>query len=50
MYLFLPLALSKFNLPNGTKVILKDSARVDVDADIFDELMRSSKVSLKVLV
>ncbi|XDV16209.1 hypothetical protein PO909_016025 [Leuciscus waleckii] len=42
-------ASSKFNLPNGSKVILKDSAGVDVDADIFDELVRSSKVSFKVL-
>lgn len=49
MYLFHPLASSKFNLPNGSKVILKDSAGVDVDADIFDELVRSSKVSFKVL-
>lgn len=40
-------ASSKFNLLKGTKVILRDSAGVDVDADIFDELVRSSKVSFK---
>ncbi len=30
-------------------MFLKDSAGVDVDADIFDELVRTSKVSFKIL-
>lgn len=30
-------------------MVLKDSAGVDVDADIFDELVRTSKVSFKIL-
>ncbi|RXN38196.1 hypothetical protein ROHU_001343 [Labeo rohita] len=40
---------AKFNLPHGANVVLKDSAGVDVDADIFDELVRTSKVSFKIL-
>ncbi|KAG7459331.1 hypothetical protein MATL_G00209520 [Megalops atlanticus] len=39
---------AKFNLPNGTDVDLKDSAGVDVAADVFDELLRSSTVSFMV--
>ncbi|XP_076149343.1 uncharacterized protein LOC143133466 [Alosa pseudoharengus] len=39
---------AKFNLPNESDVDLKDSSGVDVDADIFDELVRSAAVSFKV--
>ncbi|CAL9698554.1 unnamed protein product [Knipowitschia caucasica] len=39
---------AKFNLINESDVALKDSSRVDVDADIFDELVRSAAVSFKV--
>ncbi|XP_013855814.1 uncharacterized protein LOC106511603 [Austrofundulus limnaeus] len=38
----------KFSLASGVCLDLKDSSGVDVDADIFDELLRSSKVSFKV--
>ncbi|XP_051995024.1 uncharacterized protein LOC127652735 [Xyrauchen texanus] len=46
-YQFIQEAATKFNMPNGTNVVLKDSAEVDVDSDIFDELVRSSNVSFK---
>ncbi|ROL48390.1 hypothetical protein DPX16_4216 [Anabarilius grahami] len=46
---FIKEASAKFNLPYGANVVLKDSAGVDVDADIFDELVRTSKVSFKIL-
>ncbi|CAL8237228.1 unnamed protein product, partial [Arctogadus glacialis] len=36
------------DLLNGADVDLKDSSRVNVEADIFDELLRSAKVSFKV--
>lgn len=39
--------LAKFNLPGFTTLILKDSTRVEVDSDVFDELLKSSDVSLK---
>ncbi|XP_028420560.1 uncharacterized protein LOC114546094 [Perca flavescens] len=39
---------AKFNLPNEPDVNLQDSSGVDVDADIFDELVRSAAVSFKV--
>ncbi|XP_062396086.1 uncharacterized protein LOC134086912 [Sardina pilchardus] len=39
---------AKFSLPNEPDVNLKDSSGVDVDADIFDELVRSAAVSFKV--
>ncbi|CAL8383707.1 unnamed protein product [Arctogadus glacialis] len=39
---------AQFNLPNESDVDLKDSSGVDVDADIFDELVRSAAVSFKV--
>lgn len=39
--------LAKFNLPGFTSLILKDSAGVEVDSDIFDELLKSSEVSFK---
>ncbi|KAF4118756.1 hypothetical protein G5714_000807 [Onychostoma macrolepis] len=44
------LASAKFNLLHGANVVLKDSAGVDVDvdADIFDELVRTSKVSFQI--
>lgn len=42
------LVLAKFNLPGLTSLILKDSAGVDVDSDIFDEVLKSSDVSFKV--
>lgn len=44
------LVSAKFNLPNGADVYLKDSSGVDVDADIFDELLRSATVSLKAFI
>ncbi|XP_028300838.1 uncharacterized protein LOC114462305 [Gouania willdenowi] len=37
----------KFNLPESTTLILKDSTEVEVDPDIFDELLKSVQVSLK---
>ncbi|XP_030613062.1 uncharacterized protein LOC115799910 [Archocentrus centrarchus] len=40
---------AKFNLASGVSVDLKDSSGVDVDADIFDELLRSATVSFKVV-
>ncbi|KAK2907051.1 hypothetical protein Q8A67_006036 [Cirrhinus molitorella] len=46
---FIKEASAKFNLPHGANVVLKDSAGVDVDADIFDELVKTSKVSFKIL-
>ncbi|CAK6978521.1 uncharacterized protein LOC115799910, partial [Scomber scombrus] len=39
---------AQFNLLNGADVDLKDSSGVKVEADIFDELLRSAKVSFKV--
>ncbi|XP_019741240.1 uncharacterized protein LOC109525283 isoform X2 [Hippocampus comes] len=39
---------AKFNLPNGAHVDLKDSSGVDVDADIFDKLLKFAPVSFKV--
>lgn len=39
--------LAKFNLPGCTSLILKDSSGVEVDSDIFDELLKSSGVSFK---
>ncbi|KAF4109198.1 hypothetical protein G5714_010271 [Onychostoma macrolepis] len=45
---FIKEASAKFNLPHGANVVLKDSAGVDVDADIFDELVRTSKVSFQI--
>nr|XP_046232298.1 uncharacterized protein LOC124052281 isoform X2 [Scatophagus argus] len=39
--------LVKFNLPDFTSLMLKDSAGVEVDEDIFDELLKSSGVSFK---
>ncbi|XP_051571183.1 uncharacterized protein LOC127450830 isoform X1 [Myxocyprinus asiaticus] len=48
-YQFVQEASTKFNLPNGTNLVLKDSGEVEVDSDIFDELVRSSKhLSFKV--
>ncbi|XP_014909452.1 uncharacterized protein LOC106960717 isoform X2 [Poecilia latipinna] len=40
---------AKFNLASDICVDLKDSSGVDVDADIFDELLRSATVSFKVV-
>ncbi|XP_014844939.1 PREDICTED: uncharacterized protein LOC106919223 isoform X2 [Poecilia mexicana] len=40
---------AKFNLASEICVDLKDSSGVDVDADIFDELLRSATVSFKVV-
>ncbi|KAM4597229.1 uncharacterized protein V3H82_023060 [Fundulus diaphanus] len=40
---------AKFNLTSEVCVELKDSSGVDVDPDIFDELLRSSTVSFKVV-
>lgn len=39
----------KFNLPRGTSVVLKDSEGFDVDADVFDELVRTTNTSFKIL-
>ncbi|XP_074523915.1 uncharacterized protein LOC141788757 [Halichoeres trimaculatus] len=44
---FLQGVLAKFDLPGSTSLVLKDSAGVEVDADIFDELLKSSQVSFK---
>ncbi|KAL2086018.1 hypothetical protein ACEWY4_017077 [Coilia grayii] len=41
---------AKFNLPNGADVELQDSLGVDVDDDIFDELLRSATVSFKAFI
>ncbi|XP_017281814.3 uncharacterized protein LOC108241867 [Kryptolebias marmoratus] len=40
---------AKFSLASEICVDLKDSSGVDVDADIFDELLRSATVSFKVV-
>lgn len=45
--IFFVSVLAKFNLPGFTTLILKDSAGVEVDSDIFDELLKSSDMSLK---
>ncbi len=47
LYLFLPLSFCKVHLAAWSQCVLKDSA--GVDANIFDELMRTSKVSFKIL-
>lgn len=39
--------LAKFNLPGSASLSLKDSSKVEVDSDIFDELLKSSGVSFK---
>ncbi|XP_062309209.1 uncharacterized protein LOC134038860 isoform X1 [Osmerus eperlanus] len=44
---FLQGVLAKFNLSGFTALMLKDSAGVEVDSDIFDELLKSSQVSFK---
>ncbi|KAI9541433.1 hypothetical protein NQZ68_029802 [Dissostichus eleginoides] len=44
---FLQGVLAKFNLPGLTSLMLKDSTGVEVDSDIFDELLNSSRVSFK---
>lgn len=41
------LVLAKFNLPGSASLGLKDSSNVEVDSDIFDELLKSSGVSFK---
>lgn len=48
VHVFLLLVVVKFDFPNGSHVNLKDSSGVDVDADIFDELVRGAAVSFKV--
>ncbi|KAL7835653.1 hypothetical protein SRHO_G00280000 [Serrasalmus rhombeus] len=40
--------LTKFGLPKETHVDLKDSSGIDVNSDIFDELVKSSQVSFVV--
>ncbi|MGH0153239.1 UNVERIFIED_CONTAM: hypothetical protein FKN15_053627 [Acipenser sinensis] len=45
---FIQAVSEKFNLPPEIHVDLKDSSAIEVDADIFDELMTSSEVSFKV--
>ncbi|CAL8373461.1 unnamed protein product [Gadus morhua 'NCC'] len=40
---FLQGVLAKFNLSGFTALMLKDSAGVEVDSDIFDELLKSSQ-------
>ncbi|KAI9517828.1 hypothetical protein NQZ68_000997 [Dissostichus eleginoides] len=44
---FLQGVLAKFNFPGLTSLMLKDSTGVEVDSDIFDELLNSSRVSFK---
>ncbi|XP_060921976.1 uncharacterized protein LOC133018968 [Limanda limanda] len=44
---FLQAVLAKFNLPGSTSLSLKDSSNVEVDSDIFDELLKSSGVSFR---
>ncbi|XP_069388057.1 uncharacterized protein [Paralichthys olivaceus] len=44
---FLQAVLAKFNLPGSASLSLKDSSNVEVDSDIFDELLKSSGVSFK---
>ncbi|KAL6467115.1 hypothetical protein MHYP_G00249190 [Metynnis hypsauchen] len=39
--------LAKFNLADSASLRLKDSSNVEVDSDIFDELLKSSGVFLK---
>ncbi|XP_057203157.1 uncharacterized protein LOC130562266 isoform X2 [Triplophysa rosa] len=46
---FIMEASTKFNLPPGTSVVLTDSEGFDVDADVFDELVRTTNVSFKIL-
>ena len=41
------LVLVKFSLPGSASLSLKDSSGVEVDSDIFDELLKSSGVSFK---
>lgn len=48
VYVFLLLVAVKFDFPNLSHVSLKDSSGVDVEADVFDELVRSAAVSFKV--
>ncbi|XP_037387943.1 uncharacterized protein LOC119263450 isoform X2 [Pygocentrus nattereri] len=45
---FITEILTKFGLPKETHVDLKDSSGIDVDSDIFDELVKSSQVSFVV--
>ncbi|MGH0183418.1 UNVERIFIED_CONTAM: hypothetical protein FKN15_011590 [Acipenser sinensis] len=45
---FIQAVSEKFNLPPEIHVDLKDSSGIEVDPDIFDELMTSSEVSFKV--
>ncbi|KAL6471860.1 hypothetical protein MHYP_G00205100 [Metynnis hypsauchen] len=45
---FITEILTKFGLPKEAHVDLKDSSGVDVDSDIFDELVKSSQVSFVV--
>lgn len=42
-------ASAKFNLPPGTNVVLTDSEGFDVDADVFDEVVRTTNPSFKIL-
>lgn len=42
------LVLVKFSLPGSTNLVLMNSAGVEVDSDIFDELLKSSQVSFSV--
>ncbi|CAB1445691.1 unnamed protein product, partial [Pleuronectes platessa] len=44
---FLQAVLAKFNLPGSASLSLKDSSNVEVDSDIFDELLKSSRVSFR---
>ncbi|KAL6458617.1 hypothetical protein MHYP_G00320890 [Metynnis hypsauchen] len=45
---FITEILTKFGLPKETHVDLKDSSGIDVDSDIFNELVKSSQVSFVV--
>lgn len=48
VHVFLLLVAVKFDFPNRSHVNLKDSSGVDVEADVFDELVRGAAVSFKV--
>ncbi|KAK7910208.1 hypothetical protein WMY93_014892 [Mugilogobius chulae] len=44
---FIQEVLEKFSLPVSTTLILKDASGVEVDPDIFDELLKSTQVSFQ---
>ncbi|KAK7899561.1 hypothetical protein WMY93_020414 [Mugilogobius chulae] len=44
---FIQEVLEKFNLPESTTLTLKDASGVEVDPDIFDELLKSTQISFQ---